>query len=164
MFLEKLLNYYKGNHLLLQGQDQYPPQFECTDKNNYTKLKITNDKLSCKLRENVILHYLKNKSTKYCEVIDYENLEPEDDDYLSDDDANQYNIYGKETETENEENINYDDLRNEVDEQHSDYKANKYSIQKKETENENVEKDDDFDDLNTVRYDKNDDRNNECRW
>jgi len=37
MFIEKLLNYsyYKGDHLLLQVQDQ------CTDKNNYTKHDIT---------------------------------------------------------------------------------------------------------------------------
>jgi len=163
MFLEKLLNYYKGDHLLLQGQDQYHPHFECTDENIYTNHDITKKIKgdNCKLREDVIMNNLKNKSKKYCEISDYDTLESKDDEYLSDDDAYLY-AQEKETENENEKNINYDDLRTDVDERLSDYEVNKYIIQKKETVNENGEKNNNCDNLNTKGYVKNYDRNNEC--
>ncbi|CAI6374126.1 unnamed protein product [Macrosiphum euphorbiae] len=163
MFLEKLLYYYKGDHLLLQSQDQYQTHFECTDENNCTKREINNKFKgdNFKLSKDVIIKNLKNKSTKYCEISDDDNLESDDDEYLRDDDTNQY-THEEETEYESKENINYDDLRTKVEEHHSDCESNKYTIQKKETVSENEDKKN-CDDLNAEEYDKNDDRNNECR-
>jgi len=96
------------------------------------------------------------------EIRDYDNLESEDNEYLSDDEANHYTL---DTNTGNvilEENIIYDDFRTEVDEHLSDYGAIKYIIQEKKTEYENGENNN-CDHFNTDGYHLNDDRINECR-
>jgi len=61
MFLEKLLDYYRGDHLLLQGQDQYQPnEYERTDENIGKNREISNE-----LEEGNTSNNLKNKITKY---------------------------------------------------------------------------------------------------
>lgn len=112
MFLEKLLNYYRGDHLLLQGQDQNHPHVECTDEDNYTNREIFNKykEDNCKLRKDIIGSQLKNTNTKYCEINDNDDFESEDYDHLCDDDDANHYIIEKETQNEDEANTNCEDL------------------------------------------------------
>jgi len=150
MFLEKLLNYYRGDNLLLRGKDQNHPHFECTNKDNYTNREIFNKykKDNCKFKKDIIDSQLRN--TKYCEISDNDDFESEDDDYLSDDNANHY-IIEKETENEDEENINYDYPSTEFRENLSDLEPNEYIIRENRTKNEN-EANKNCQDLNAEGY------------
>uniref|UniRef100_A0A2S2NH91 NOF-FB transposable element protein n=1 Tax=Schizaphis graminum TaxID=13262 RepID=A0A2S2NH91_SCHGA len=152
MFLEKLLNYYRGDHLLLQGQDQNHPHFECTDEDNYTNHETFNKykEDDRKMGKDIIGSQLRNTNTKYCEISDNDDFESEDDDHLSDDNADNY-ITEKETENEDEENINYDYLSTEFREHLSDLDPNEYIIREKRTNNEN-EANTNCQDLNVEGY------------